>query len=48
MAAHFDFRRLMQGTIRQLLTDADYFSSLTSHNAEKGRLNETHLSQNSS
>jgi uncharacterized protein DUF6602 len=39
----FDFKQLMAGTIRQLQTEADYFSSLTSHNPEKGRLNESHL-----
>lgn len=33
----------MEGTVRQLHTDATYFSELTSHNGEKGRLNETHL-----
>jgi uncharacterized protein DUF6602 len=43
MPGHFDFKKLMEGTIRQLETEADYFSSLTAHNPEKGRLNETHL-----
>lgn len=41
--AGFDLEKLMEGTIRQLQAEAKYFSSLTSHNGEKGRLNETHL-----
>ena len=39
MALH----QLMEGTIRQLETEAKYFSSLTRHGGEKGRLNESHL-----
>lgn len=39
----FDLKRLMEGTIRQLEAEAEYFSSLTSHGPEKGRLNESHL-----
>lgn len=39
----FDLNVLMEGTIRQLRTDADYFSRLTTHPGEKGRLNESHL-----
>lgn len=41
--ATFDLESLMEGTIRQLRTDAEYFSKLTTHAGEKGRLNETHL-----
>lgn len=41
--ANFHLEQLMQGTIKQLKTEAGYFSTLTSHNPEKGRLNETHL-----
>jgi hypothetical protein len=39
----FDLEVLMQGTIQQLQLEARYFSELTAHNAEKGRLNESHL-----
>ncbi len=41
--ASFNLNALMEGTIRQLRTDADYFSRLTAHPGEKGRLNESHL-----
>jgi hypothetical protein len=41
--ATFDLEKLMEGTISQLRLEADYFSTLTTHNPEKGRLNETHL-----
>jgi hypothetical protein len=39
----FSLDRLMQGSLLQLRTEAEYFSRLTNHSPELGRLNETHL-----
>ncbi|MGB2176328.1 MAG: DUF6602 domain-containing protein [Hyphomonas sp.] len=41
--AKFDLDKLMAGTIAQLQNDAKTFSKLVDHNAEQGRLNESHL-----
>lgn len=35
--------RLFEGSLLRLRTEAEYFSRLTDHNGELGRLNETHL-----
>ena len=39
----FDLDKLFEGSLRLLRTEAEYFSRLTDHNPELGRLNETHL-----
>jgi hypothetical protein len=39
----FDLNRMFEGSLRLLRTEAEYFSRLTDHNPELGRLNETHL-----
>lgn len=39
----FDINRLFDGSLQKLRTEAEYFSRLTGHNPELGRLNETHL-----
>ncbi|MER9169635.1 hypothetical protein NKI12_20080 [Mesorhizobium australicum] len=39
----FDVERLMAGNLAQLRLEREFFSSLTSHPGEIGRLNETHL-----
>lgn len=39
----FDIDRLFEGTLRRLRAEAEYFSRLTEHDPELGRLNETHL-----
>ena len=39
----FDLDRLFEGSLRRLRAEAEYFSRLTDHNPELGRLNETHL-----
>lgn len=39
----FDVDKLMAGNIAQLRIEKEFFSSLTSHPGEVGRLNETHL-----
>jgi hypothetical protein len=39
----FDLDKLFEGSLRRLRAEAEYFSRLTDHNAELGRLNETHL-----
>lgn len=39
----FDVEKLMAGNIAQLRLEREFFSSLTSHRGEIGRLNETHL-----
>ena len=39
----FTLGKLLQGSLRQLQTEAEYFSRLTDHDPELGRLNETHL-----
>lgn len=38
-----DIDRLFEGYLLRLRVDAEYFSRLTDHNPELGRLNETHL-----
>jgi hypothetical protein len=43
MANGFDLGKLFEGSLRRLQTEAEYFSRLTEHNPELGRLNETHL-----
>jgi hypothetical protein len=39
----FDINKLFEGSLRRLRTEAEYFSRLTDHDPELGRLNETHL-----
>lgn len=39
----FNIEKLMAGNIAQLRLEREFFSSLTSHRGEIGRLNETHL-----
>ena len=39
----FDIDKLFEGSLRRLRTEAEYFSRLTDHDPELGRLNETHL-----
>jgi hypothetical protein len=39
----FNLKNLFEGSLRGLRTDAEFFSKLTEHNPELGRLNETHL-----
>ena len=39
----FALDKLFEGSLRRLRTEADYFSRLTGHAPELGRLNETHL-----
>lgn len=39
----FDLDKLFEGYLHLLQTEAEYFSRLTEHNAELGRMNETHL-----
>ena len=39
----FDLDQLFEGTLRRLRTEAEYFSRLTEHNPELGRMNESHL-----
>lgn len=39
----FDLDKLFEGYLRLLQADAEYFSRLTEHNAELGRMNEMHL-----
>ena len=43
MANGFDLDKLFEGSLRRLQTEAEYFSRLTAHNPELGRLNEAHL-----
>lgn len=44
MAANsFDIGKLFDGTLQRLRIEAEYFSRLTKHSLELGRLNETHL-----
>jgi|RhiMethySRZTD1v2_1073278.scaffolds.fasta_scaffold285047_1 uncharacterized protein DUF6602 len=38
-----DINKLFEGSLLRLRTEAEYFSRLTDHNGELGRLNETHL-----
>jgi hypothetical protein len=38
-----DIDSLFEGSLQRLRVDAEYFSRLTDHNPELGRLNETHL-----
>ncbi len=38
-----DIDRLFEGSLQRLRAEAEYFSRLTDHNPELGRLNETHL-----
>jgi hypothetical protein len=38
-----DINRLFEGSLQMLRTEAEYFSRLTNHNPELGRLNEAHL-----
>jgi len=39
----FDLDKLFDGSLLRLRAEAEYFSRLTDHNPELGRLNETHL-----
>jgi hypothetical protein len=39
----FNLDRLFEGSLQRLKAEAEYFSRLTGHNPELGRLNETHL-----
>ena len=39
----FDLNKLFEGSLRRLRVEADFFSRLTEHSPELGRLNETHL-----
>jgi uncharacterized protein DUF6602 len=39
----FNIDKLFEGSLRRLRTEAEYFSRLTDHDPELGRLNETHL-----
>ncbi len=39
----FKLDMLFNGSLRRLRTEAEYFSRLTDHDPELGRLNETHL-----
>src|SRR5690348_3558569 len=39
----FDLSKLFEGSLQRLRIEAEYFSRLTDHNPELGRLNETHL-----
>ena len=39
----FDIEKLFEGSLRRLRAEAEYFSRLTDHDPELGRLNETHL-----
>lgn len=39
----FDIDQLFEGSLRRLRTEAKFFSRLTDHSPELGRLNETHL-----
>ena len=39
----FNIDKLFDGALRQLETEAEYFSRLTEHGPELGRMNETHL-----
>lgn len=39
----FDIDRLFEGSLQRLRAEAEYFSRLTDHDPELGRLNETHL-----
>ena len=39
----FNMDKLFEGSLQRLRTEADYFSRLTDHDPELGRLNETHL-----
>ena len=39
----FDIDKLFEGSLRRLRTEAEFFSRLTDHDPELGRLNETHL-----
>jgi hypothetical protein len=39
----FDLDKLFEGSLRRLRAEAEYFSRLTDHNPELGRLNESHL-----
>lgn len=39
----FDINKLIEGSLQSLRTEAEYFSTLTDHGPELGRLNETHL-----
>lgn len=41
----FDLNKLFEGSLRRLRAEAEYFSHLTNHASELGRLNETHLVQ---
>jgi hypothetical protein len=42
-SSRFDLDKLFEGSLQRLRTEAEYFSRLTDHNPELGRLNETHL-----
>lgn len=39
----FNINKLFEGSLRRLRAEAEYFSRLTDHDPELGRLNETHL-----
>src|ERR1700761_652466 len=41
----FDIKTLFEGQLEKLRVEAEFFSRLTDHKAELGRLNETHLVQ---
>lgn len=43
MPTPFDLGKLFEGELQKLRTEAEYFSKLTDHNPEIGRLNESHL-----
>jgi len=43
MPKPFDIDRLFEGSLQRLQAEAEYFSRLTDHNPELGRLNESHL-----
>jgi hypothetical protein len=42
-ATPFNIEKLFFGSLAKLRTEASYFSTLTDHNPELGRLNESHL-----
>jgi hypothetical protein len=43
VATPFQIEKLFSGSLAKLRTEASYFSTLTDHNPELGRLNESHL-----
>lgn len=43
MPKPFDLQKLFQGALERLRVEAEFFSRLTDHGPELGRLNETHL-----